>query len=219
MVSASIEVLTGLLQAWGRGDREARDRLFPLVYEKLRRLAAYYLRRERPGHILGPTDLVHEVYLRLAGQRRAAWRNPGQFFAVAARTMRRILAENARARMATKREGGWVRVDLEDTVAVSQQDPELLTVSEALNDLSALDPQRALIVDLRFFGGLSIEETAGMLGISPATVKRDWSVARTWLHGRISHMPSHRPEMPLGNPEASEQIAPGPERLDVRRGT
>jgi RNA polymerase sigma factor (TIGR02999 family) len=101
--------------------------------------------------------------------------------------------------MATKREGSWVRVDLEDTMAVSQQDLRLLTVSEALNDLSALDPQQALIVDLRFFGGLSIEETAGMLGISPATVKRDWSVARNWLHRRISYAPRHQAETPLGN--------------------
>lgn len=200
MVSASIEALTGLLEAWGRGDREARDQVFPLVYERLRYLAAHYLRRESPGQILGPTDLVHEVYLRLAGQHRAAWRNPAQFFALAARTMRRILVENARARMATKREGGWVRVDLEDAMAVSQQDLELLAVDEALNDLSAVEPQQARIVDLRFFGGLSIEETAGMLGISPATVKRDWNVARTWLHRRISDAPRHQPETPLGNP-------------------
>jgi RNA polymerase sigma-70 factor (ECF subfamily) len=185
-VSGSENSLTALLQAWGNGDLEARDRLLPIVYEELRREAARHLRHERAGHTLQPTALVHEVYLRLAGPRRIPWRSRAEFFAAAAQAMRRILVDHARRRASVKRAGDWTRVTLEDNVAVDgTRELDLLALDDALDRLSELDPRHGRIVELRFFGGLSVAETASVLNVSPATVKRDWSLARAWLHRHL----------------------------------
>lgn len=180
------EAVTALLAAWGRGDEDARDRLLPIVYAELRRRAAAYLRRERPGHTLQPTALVHEVYLRLVGQQGIPWQNRAQFFGVAAGMMRRILVDHARGRRAGKRGGGAFHASWEDDVVTPQGDQvDIAAVDDALNDLARLDPRQSQIVELRYFGGLSIEETADVLKISPATVKREWTVARAWLYGQV----------------------------------
>lgn len=160
------------------------DALLPIVYEELRRLAAAYLRRERPGQTLQPTGLVHEAYLRLRKDRPDRWQNRAHFCAIAAHAMRQILIERARARGAQKRGGARPRVTLQDDVA-GEDGPlsavDLLALDEALGRLAALDPEQARLVELRFFGGLTIEETADAMGLSPATVKRHWTVARAWL--------------------------------------
>jgi RNA polymerase sigma factor (TIGR02999 family) len=160
------------------------DALLPIVYEELRRLAAAYLRRERPGQTLQPTGLVHEAYLRLRKDRPDRWQNRAHFCAIAAHAMRQILIERARARGAQKRGGARPRVTLHDDVA-GEDHPlsavDLLALDEALGRLAALDPEQARLVELRFFGGLTIEETADAMGLSPATVKRHWIVARAWL--------------------------------------
>jgi RNA polymerase sigma factor (TIGR02999 family) len=185
-VNAPATSLTALLQAWGKGDLEARDRLLPIVYGELRRQAARQLRSERVGHTLQPTALVHEVYLRLAKPRRVPWQSRAEFFAAAAQAMRRILVDHARKRAAAKRAGDWTRVKLEDDVAIEgKQELDLLALDEALDSLAALDARHARIVELRFFGGLSVPETAAVLHVSTATVKRDWSLARAWLHRRL----------------------------------
>jgi RNA polymerase sigma factor (TIGR02999 family) len=176
--------VTRLLHAWGQGDDDARDRLIPIVYQELRRRAAHHLRHERRGHTLRPTDLVHEAYLRLCRQ-DAAWQNREQFFGVASRLMRRILVDHARARAAAKR-GGGLRVTLaEDLAAAGPGEPNLLDLDAALDELAALDERQAHLVELRYFGGLSIDETARALELSPATVSREWTAARTWLYLRL----------------------------------
>jgi RNA polymerase sigma factor (TIGR02999 family) len=176
--------VTRLLLAWGQGDDAARDRLLPIVYEELRRRAVSHLRHERRGHTLRPTEVVHEAYLRLC-QQDAAWQNREQFFGVASRLMRRILVDHARARAAAKR-GGGLRVALVEGVAASGPgEPDLLDLNAALDELAALDERQAHLVELRYFGGLSIEETASVLRLSPATVSRDWTAARTWLYRRL----------------------------------
>jgi RNA polymerase sigma factor (TIGR02999 family) len=181
------EDLTGLLQAWGAGDRAAEAKLLPLVYDELRRQAARHLRRERGDHTLRPTAIVHEVYLRLAREDRAAWVHRAQFFAVAARLMRRELIDHARERNARKRAGGWQRVTLVDDLAGSwAPDAELVALDAALDELAALDPRRAQMVELRYFGGLTLAETAEALSISEATVSREWQLARAWLHHRLA---------------------------------
>lgn len=182
-VPANGEV-TRLLRAWSGGDEDARDRLMPLVYQELRRRAAGQLRRERRGHTLRPTDLVHETYLRLCAQ-NAAWQNRDQLFAVASRLMRRILVDHARKRAAGKR-GGGLRLTLDEAVAAApQQDPDLLDLDAALDELAALDPRQAALVEMRFFGGLDIEQAARALGVSVATANRDWTMARAWLFRRL----------------------------------
>lgn len=179
------EPITELLVAWGHGDQAARDRLVPAVYRELRRRAAGYLRHERSDHTLQPTALVHEVYLRLVDQSRAQWKNRSQFFGLAANMMRRILVDHARERKAQKR-GSGLKVSLEGVdIAASRQDVDLVALDDALDELGALDPRQGQIVELRYFGGLSIEETAQALGLSPATIKREWTMARAWLHGRL----------------------------------
>lgn len=185
--SGSSESLTGMLQAWAKGDLDARDRLLPIVYGELRKQAARQLKSERVGHTLQPTALVHEVYLRLAQPRRVPWESRAEFFAAAARAMRRILVDHARKRGAAKRAGEWTRVELPDGVADvgGKRDPDLLALDAAVDRLAELDPRHARIVELRFFGGLSVAETAHVLGVSTATVKRDWSLARAWLHRRL----------------------------------
>lgn len=186
MDAAPQGALTDLLQAWGRGDLQARDRLLPLVYSALRHQAARYLRRERHAHSLQPTALVHEAYLRLASGSPVAWESRTHFFAVAAQAMRRILVDHARRRAAAKRAGGRPPVTLaEGLLSAAPATVEVIALDEALDQLSAVDAQQARIVELRFFGGLSIEETADVLRISAATVKRDWSMAKAWLLRRL----------------------------------
>ena len=174
--------VTGLLQAWGAGDPSALDRLVPVVYDELHRQAQRYLRRENPGHTLQTTALVHEAYLRLVDQRDARWQNRAQFFGVAAQVMRRILVDHARRHRAAKRGGAVRPVPLEEgEVAAVGSDVDLVALDDALTRLADLDPQQARVVELRYFTGLGIEDTAEALGISPATVKRDWAMARAWL--------------------------------------
>ena len=172
-----------MLIEWSNGDRGALDKLIPLVYGELRQIAAAVLRRERSDHTLQPTALVHEAYLRLIDQRNVNWQNTAHFFAIAAQAMRRIIVDHARRHNAVKRGGDNLKVELEE--AQSQPGPldvDVLKLDDALTALAAFDPQQSRIVELRFFGGLSIEETAEVIGISPATVKRDWSMAKAWLH-------------------------------------
>ena len=174
--------VTELLRRWNLGDREAMDRLMPIVYDELRRLAAGYLKAERRDHTLQPTALVHEAYLRLVRQDRVEWQNRAHFFGIAARMMRRVLVDHARRRQAGKRDGGGFRLTLQvgEELEVSR-DPELLELDEALVRLERLDVDQARVVELRFFGGLTVEETATVLGISTATVKREWRTARAFL--------------------------------------
>jgi RNA polymerase sigma factor (TIGR02999 family) len=186
-LTASPHEVTELLQAWSEGDVAARDRLFPLIYQELRRRAAAYLRRERRGHILQPTALVNEAYLRLVDQQRAAWQNRSQFLAVASQMMRRILVDRARAKRMAKRSGRWARVTLDDMAAVARPaDVDVLDLDTALTRLAEFDPRKSHIAELRFFGGLSLQETAETLGVSLATVERDWQAARAWLFKTLS---------------------------------
>ena len=184
--------VTQLLANWSKGDRSALEQLTPLVYDELRRLAARYLRRERPGQTLQSTELVHEAYLRLIDQRSVQWQNRAHFFGIAAQMIRRILVDHARSRQARKRGGTAYRVTLDEAIAAApeQRDLDLVALDEALNQLSLIDPQQGRIVEMRFFGGLSIEETAEALRISPATVKRDWTMARAWLFRELSGRPA-----------------------------
>jgi RNA polymerase sigma factor (TIGR02999 family) len=175
--------ITALLHAWEAGDVGARDRLVPLVYHDLRRRAAAYLKRERPDHTLQPTALVHEAYLRLVRQDRAAWQNRAQFFGVASQIMRRILVDHARRARVPKRSGRWARVTLDEQIAgMTPPGVEVLDLDDALTRLAEFDQRKSRIAELRFFAGLSLEETSHVLGISVATVERDWQVARAWLH-------------------------------------
>jgi RNA polymerase sigma factor (TIGR02999 family) len=173
---------TTLLLAWSRGQTDAFNRLVPLVYDELHRLARRYMRREHPGHTLQPTALVNEAYLRLIEIKQVRWQNRVHFFAVAARVMRRILVDAARARANGKRGGDIARVCLdENLVPAAHDDPNLIALDTALRALEAVHPRKSRVVELRFFGGLSIEETGEALGVSPDTVKRDWRFARLWL--------------------------------------
>jgi RNA polymerase sigma factor (TIGR02999 family) len=180
--------ITNLLAAWSEGDLDARDRVIPLVYDELRRRADAFVRRERSGHTLQPTALVHEVYLRLVDQDRAVWRNRAQFLAVASEMMRRILVDRARAHKMAKRSGRWGRVTLtEEAAQGTQRDVDVLDLDNALDELSTLDERKARVAELRFFGGLSLEETGLVLGTSLATTMRDWRAARAWLFRRLTH--------------------------------
>jgi RNA polymerase sigma factor (TIGR02999 family) len=183
--------ITRLLREWQAGDRAALDRLIPLVYNELHQIAARHMAREGRDGTLQTTGLVNEAYLKLVDQRETAWQNRGHFFAIAAQVMRRVLLDDARRRLRKKRGGPAVRVAIED-VAVSAPDTpvdavDLLAVDRALRDLEQLDPDQARVVELRFFGGLTVEETSAALGISPATVKREWSTAKAWLYREL-HM-------------------------------
>lgn len=181
------ETVTDLLQSWGRGDVSARDQLLPLVYRELKRRAAGYLRRERRSHTLQPTALVHEAYLRLAGQNRVAWQNRAHFFGIAAQIMRRILIDHARERLAAKRPEAAVRVLLDEGIGASYPiDCEVLLLNQALEELSQLDPRQAQIVELRYFGGMTEQEVAVVLSLSRATITREWQTARAWLFRRIT---------------------------------
>lgn len=178
--------VTSLLREWSAGHPEALERLMPLVYSELRRLARGYLRNEREEHTLQPTALVHEAYLRLVDQRSVTWRSRGHFFTVAAQMMRRILVDHARARMAAKRGGGARTMVLDEELTVSPAtDAALLDLDDALSALGKLDSAQCRLVELRYFAGLTIEETAEALAISTATVKREWTVAKAWLRHEI----------------------------------
>lgn len=191
MKSTSPQEVTQLLQAWRKGDQAAFEQLLPVVYDELRLLARRYLRRERQGHTLQTSALVHEAYLRLLkpeGEEGGAFENRAHFFGVAAHAMRRVLVDNARRRNFAKRGGGVARhVELEEaaTLAVGR-DAELVALDDALQELSRLDPRKCRVMELRYFGGLSVEETATALGISVATVMREWSTARAWLRRELS---------------------------------
>lgn len=174
--------VTQILQDWAKGDAQALDRLMPIVYGELRHLAGRYLRRERPDHTLQATALVHEAFLRLIDQRDVSWQNRAHFFGVAAQLMRRILVDYARRHHAAKRGGAAIKVSLSDVVIAAKEEPdELVALDDALSRLAALDPRQGRIVELRVYGGLSVEETGHVLGISPATVKREWATAKAWL--------------------------------------
>lgn len=179
--------ITGLLLRWSEGDESALEDLLPVVYDECRRIAARHLHHERPDHTLSPTALVHELYLRLIDQRRADWRNRAQFFAVAARLMRRILVDHARARRAKKRSPGDFALSLpaDPSDAEEARIADLLAVDDALQRLAALDADQERIVMLRFFAGLTVEETAHVLGRSPRTVKREWQLAKAWLYREL----------------------------------
>jgi len=186
MTSASEEI-TQLLIAWNQGDQEARDKLMPFVYSELRRLARSYLRRERPDHTLQPTALVHEAYLRLIDQSRVNWQNRAHFFGAAARLMRQILINHAEARRAAKRGGEAERISLNDVDHFAvEQEIDLIALNEALKNLERIDPSQGQVVELRYFSGLTIEEIAEVMGVAPATVKREWSTARAWLRRELS---------------------------------
>jgi RNA polymerase sigma factor (TIGR02999 family) len=179
--------VTELLLDWNRGDKGALERLMPLVYEELRQLARHQLALELPGHTLQSTALVHEAYLRLVDQDRVQWQNRAQFFAVAAQLIRRILVDHARRRHAGKRGGDAPKLSLDESIATPQhKDVDLVALDDALNDLSRLDAQQAQVIELRFFAGLTIAESAEALGISPATVHRDWITAKAWLFDQVS---------------------------------
>ena len=184
--------VTRLLLAWNRGDKAARDSLMTAVYDELRRLAALYLSRERPGHTLQPTALVHEAYLQLVGEGRVDWQGRAHFFGAAGRLMRRILVDHARARNAAKRGGGRLMVTFSEALAASAPpDLDLVALDSALEELAQLDPLQSRIVELRFFGGLSVEETAEVLSVSPATVKRHWTTAKAWLRHQLKQTAGH----------------------------
>lgn len=177
--------VTRILHEWSAGDASAPDRLLPVVYDELHRLAAGYLRRERTGHTLQSTALVNEAWLKLAGQ-SAPWQNRAHFLGVAAQAMRRILVDHARRRAAAKRGGHEPRVTLADVAAPDGREVDLVLLDEALERLAALDERQAKMVTMRFFAGLSVEETAEALGVSEKTVKRDWAAAKAWLHRELA---------------------------------
>ena len=185
---ASADEVTELLLRWSEGDEAALERLMPLVYAECRRIAARQMRAEREQHTLSPTALVNELYLRMVQHQRATWTNRAQFFGIAAQLMRRVLVDHARARLTQKREGGRIAVSLAaaDEVATPSQITDVLAVDEALQRLGRIDPDQQRIVELRFFAGLTVEETAQVIGRSPRTVKREWRLAKAWLFRELS---------------------------------
>jgi RNA polymerase sigma factor (TIGR02999 family) len=189
--SSSSARINRLLADWGQGNEEARDALIPVVYGELRRLARRHLWRERPDHTLQSAALVNEAYLRLVRQDVPQWQNRAHFFGVAAQLMRHILVDHARNRLAGKRGGGAPRLALDPELAPAQNpEIDLVALDGALDKLTALDPKQGRLIELRFFGGLSIEETAVVLGVSPATVKREWATARAWMRRELKKDPS-----------------------------
>jgi RNA polymerase sigma factor (TIGR02999 family) len=186
MTSSSPDEVTQLLLDWSNGDKAALDKLMPLVYEELRRLAHHHMGRERLGHSLQTTAIVNEAYLQLIDQRNVQWQNRAHFFGIAAHLMRRFLAGYARSRHYAKRGGGARQVSLEEAMIVSEERAaDMVALDDALNSLAQIDERKSQIVEMRFFGGLSIEETAEVLGVSPGTVMRDWTLAKAWLRREI----------------------------------
>ena len=187
MVTRSPQAITQLLGRWSEGDEKALDQLMPLVYAELHRLAGAYLRRERRGQTLQPTELVNEAYLKLIDQRSARWQNRAQFYGVAAQLMRRILVDHARSHYASKRGGDRINVSLKNIGAFGEQpDADLLALHDVLNRLAEIDPDQSRIVELRFFGGLTIEETAEVMHVSHSTVEREWKIAKAWLKRELT---------------------------------
>jgi RNA polymerase sigma factor (TIGR02999 family) len=185
-MKSSSKNVTQLLLDWAEGDQEALNRLMPLVYAELHRLANRYFRHERPGHTLQATALVHEAYLRIVDQRDVRWQNRLHFFAIAAQLMRRILVNYARDKHAAKRGGAEQKLSLDEALALpAARNVDLIALDEALTRLAGIEPQQSSIVELRFFGGLTIDETAGVLGVSPATVKNKWNLAKAWLYREV----------------------------------
>lgn len=179
--------ITKLLLAWSEGDQAALDKLAPLVYEELHRLASHYMSSERPGHTLQTTALVNEAYLRLIDWKNVRWQNRAHFFGVAAQVMRRVLVDFARARQSAKRGGDMRRISLAEEVVISQdREIDFIALDRALTELAVIDARKSQIVELRFFGGLSVKETAEVLKISPRSVMRDWSLAQAWLHRELA---------------------------------
>ncbi|MFN2491427.1 MAG: sigma-70 family RNA polymerase sigma factor [Pyrinomonadaceae bacterium] len=187
MTTLSADDLTGLLMEWRQGDTAALDRLVPMVYDEIRRIAHRYMQSEREGHTLQTTALVNEAYLRMAAQQKIEWQNRAHFFAVTAQVMRHILIDHARRRNYVKRGGTEAhQVPLDESLLMSQpRAAELIALEEALKELAALDPRKGRVVELRYFGGLSQEETAEILGVSLMTVRRDWRAAKAWLYRRM----------------------------------
>jgi RNA polymerase sigma-70 factor (ECF subfamily) len=194
--------ITLLLKGWSSGDAAAAEEVLPLVYDELHRIAAVQLRRERDSHTLQATAIVHEAYLRLSGQPGMVWPSRQQFFAFTAHLIRRILVDYARTRNRSKREGGYRKVTLgEATVLTEERNPELIDLDEALSALEQVDPRKAAIVELKFFAGLSLDEIAAQLRISPETVSRDWRRAKAWLYGELQKAPSQ--DLPAQRPPAA----------------
>ena len=192
MQQSSTHEVTGLLRAWSGGDQGAIEKLTPLVYEQLHRIAQRYMAAERSDHTLQATALIHEVYLRLVDVREIKWQDRAHFFAMCAQLMRRILTDFARSRHYQKRGGNAVHVPLDEGLMISREpDGDLVAVDDALNALAALDERKSRVVELRFFGGLSIDETAEVLKVSPDTVMRDWKLAKVWLLGQLSEEQGH----------------------------
>jgi RNA polymerase sigma factor (TIGR02999 family) len=186
-MTSSTHQVTHLLRAWGEGEQSALDKLVPLVYQEMHRLAQVYMSRERSGHVLQTTALVNEAYIRLVDTTKASWQNRAHFFAICANVMRRILVEWARSRQALKRGGAAVPLELvESLVAADGPGQDLVALDDALKDLSTLDPRKGKVVELRFFGGLSVEETSDALKISCETVMRDWKFAKSWLRRELA---------------------------------
>lgn len=193
MEALSQRQVTQLLLDWSDGDNEALNRLIPLVYQELKRMARYYMRRERGDHTLQTSALVNEAYIRLVDYRKMRWQDRAHFLAVAAQAMRRILVEHARARTRDKRGGEARKVSLDEAATLADgKAADMVALDEALNGLAEFDPRKSQIVELRYFGGLNIEETAEVIGVSPATVKREWNTARIWLHREITSPPDTR---------------------------
>ena len=186
-MAPSPQRVTQLLVAWGGGDRAALDELMPLVYEELRRLAHQYMSRERPDHTMQTSALVNEAYLRLVDQKDVRWQDRAHFFGIAARLMRQVLVDYARQRRYAKRGGDARRVPLDEALIVSEERAaDVVALDEALKSLAEIDPRQSQIVELRFFGGLSVQETAEVLSVSPGTVMRDWTLAKAWLRRAVS---------------------------------
>jgi RNA polymerase sigma factor (TIGR02999 family) len=178
--------ITERLIAWGAGDKAALDQLLPIVYQELRRMAGNYLRQENPGHTLQPTALVHEAWLRLIDQTRVTWQNRAQFFGVAAQLMRRILVDHAKTKLREKRGGDAVKLSLDVVINLSRErGADLIALDDALGELGRIDGRKSRVVELRYFGGFSVEETAQILEVSPETVMRDWKLAKAWLYQQI----------------------------------
>ena len=186
--------ITQLLEQWGGGDQQALERLTPLVYSELHRLASRYLRRERPDHTLQSTALVNEAYLKLVGQHSVRWQNRAHFFGIAAQLIRRILVDYARTRLADKRGSNAPKLSLDDVLeSPAARDLDLLALDDALEDLAKIDARQSRVVELRFFAGLSVEETAEVMQMSPATVKREWTAAKAWLFRQIRRQAADAP--------------------------